>query len=126
MHKQRLIMTVCAAIGIIATFLPWASVMGLMTVKGIDGADGYLNIILFGGALALALLGDRNVPQGGGMMYGALTCFALAGLLGVYKVVSLMGESMVTTGFGLYLIAIAGVAGAVVAFIMKGDGAETV
>lgn len=122
MHKQRLAMAVCGGLGIIATFLPWVSFMGISASGLSAGIAGILNLALFGGGIALAALGDREQAQEGGMMYGALACFGLGGLYGIFNIAQTGGM----TGFGLYLVVIAGIGGAVAAFVLKGKGGETV
>ena len=42
MHKQRMALMLAAAAGIVATFLPWATVMG-MTINGTVG-DGWITL----------------------------------------------------------------------------------
>jgi len=66
MHKQRLAVIIAAGLGAIAAFLPWAKIsfMGFSaSASGIEGGDGYLSLILFGVAGAMAFLGDyKNTP----------------------------------------------------------------
>jgi hypothetical protein len=53
-------------IGIVAAFLPWASItiLGLtVTVSGIEG-DGFITLVLFAVSLALCFIGTRSEPLG--------------------------------------------------------------
>lgn len=115
MHTQRTLMVVAAAAGIVSAFLPWVS-MGIISVSGVDGADGWLVIGLFGVPLIVGLAGGKHTPLSGGARASAILCGALGGALGVWKLadVSAMRDSdgvlarAIHAGAGLYLMVAAG------------------
>ena len=65
MHKQRLAIVIAAALGIVATFLPWVNIAFLGSVTGTNG-DGWFTLILFIAALVIGLLKDKSAPVTGG------------------------------------------------------------
>ncbi|MBS1948170.1 MAG: hypothetical protein JST47_10420 [Bacteroidetes bacterium] len=62
LHKQRKVIIIGAALGLIACFLPWFS-YGLGSINGMNGI-GVLAFVLFIAAGLLALAGDQkaNIP----------------------------------------------------------------
>lgn len=134
---QKKYMLIAAVIGVIAAFMPWASISGFMnsSFSGIDG-DGKLTVVLFLVAGYFAFKGNKGEELSGTNLYVAAGAFAIAGLIGLYdwsnlseklKAINEVGSKLggkkkileVKIGFGLYLTAIAGVAGAVLPFVLK-------
>lgn len=120
MHKQRLALTVAAVAGIIATFLPWASVMG-MTINGTVG-DGWISLAIFAGITILALLGNRSTALKGGMLIAATVMALLALGMGIYEIMNIRksGGNYVEIGFGLYILIAAAAACLILPFVIKG------
>jgi len=137
---QKKYLVIAAAAGIIASFLPWASISGIInqSVNGLDG-DGKLTIVLFAVAGYFVIKGNKNEELSGNAFYIVIGAFGLAGLIGLYdwsnmteKLKSIhetnskfgLKKSLfafeVKIGLGLYLTAIAGVAGVAVPFLFKG------
>lgn len=85
MHKQRLTILILAAIGMVATFLPWISIPIIGTLKGTEG-DGWITLGFFAISLALALIGDKSKQIQGGALYGAIIPSLGAVGIGVWKI----------------------------------------
>ena len=117
MGKQRLAFLVAAGVGILGSVMPWASI-GPISVSGMQLGGGAI-ILLMAIAGVLAYLGDRNTDLGGWKFWTAFGTLALSGLIGLVKVLEVMGASSVGLGIGLILVAIAGIGGAVSAFVLK-------
>ena len=83
-NKQKLAILIVAALGVIATFLPWAGVFGL-TVNGLHLGSksffGYANLVLYAVPIVLCLLGDMSQPLEGTNRTIAMACAILAGVL---------------------------------------------
>ena len=131
-HKQRLGILIAAGLGISATFLPWVHAPIIGSVAGTAG-DGWITLLFFIPALIFALRGDSRVPVRGGKRLGLVIPAVLAAILGIWKIISLktamsgaaddnpFAKAMslsVQIGFGLYLLVAAGVAVAVVAWLL--------
>jgi hypothetical protein len=135
---QKKYLVIAAAAGIIASFLPWASISGIInqSVNGLDG-DGKLTIVLFAVAGYFVIKGNKNEELSGNALYVVIGAFGLAGLIGLYdwsnmtdKLKSIHETNSkfgfkksvldVKIGLGLYLTAIAGVVGVAVPFLLKG------
>jgi len=126
MNKQRLSILIASGLGALATFLPWAKVLGL-SVSGTAG-DGWLTLILFAIPIILSLKGEKTSRIQGKELYGAIVPAALAALIGIWKITDfnsatagaeMMGVSVASIGVGLYLLVLAGIAVPVVAFVIK-------
>ena len=62
MNKQRLIILISAAIGILAAFMPWrtAVIFGVtVSNSGVNLGPGIFSLLAFIGILVIVLLGDR-------------------------------------------------------------------
>jgi hypothetical protein len=61
MHKHRIWLASIAAFGLLTALFPWVTVMGLVGVSGLEVGQGWVVLVLFGGALAATLLvGPRS------------------------------------------------------------------
>ena len=120
MHKQRLALIVATLAGIAATFLPWATVMG-MTINGTVG-DGWISLIIFAIIAILTLLGNKNMPLKGGMLIAAIVMALLALVLGIYEIMNIgkTGGDFVEIGFGLYILVAAAVGCLILPIVIKG------
>ena len=119
MEKNRLFIIISAAVAILSSFLPWASLnagaFGSYSVNGLHG-DGWFILILAVVALVLACLNDvkSSLPKGlaiGVIVSGAIaTVVALIDVFGVNKYTADFNGYGVSIGFGLILALIASIA----------------
>jgi len=135
MHKQKTGMLICAGVGVLSCFLPWATLPIVGSINGMQGSDGIIMIVLLLPAVALALMGDKTQPLTGGKLHGAAIPAILASVLSIVKVVdfnSKMGDvgdnpfaqamaSTVSVGIGLYLLCVVGFVCAAIGYKMKAD-----
>ncbi len=132
LHRQRLFLVVASSLGMLSTFLPWVHVPMIGAVSGASG-DGWLTLPLFLPAIVLSLRGQKHIPLVGGLRLGAVIPSAIAGLMGVIKIVRLntlqnsgaennvfaeMMISSVRVGVGLYLLVAAALAIGVAAWLL--------
>lgn len=120
-REPRTQLLVIAALGLVGSFAPWASVesfLGSISVSGSD-ADGQLTMILFAVVGILAFVGKSR-----GATIGSLVVSVLAALIAVIDikdvsdtagVVGDEAEGLLTAsvGWGLWLVLAAAVAGVV-------------
>lgn len=128
-HVQKLALAVASVLGILATFMPWATLPVVGTIYGTAG-DGWVTLALFVPALVLAFRGDRLSPLQGWTRYAAAVPAGLAGLIGIQKIVGVgsmfaemvdevgdnpfglamaaAAQGSTRTHFGLYLLFLAG------------------
>ncbi len=126
MNKQRLGMVIAAAVGMLGTFLPWASIPFFGSVSGTRGM-GWVTLVLFLVALLMALLGDKLSLLTGAKFYVAIAVSVLAAVIAVLQIMDLKSAmsgsgsfgSAVSIGFGLYVIILAGLAVPVLGFTLK-------
>jgi hypothetical protein len=85
LNPQRLAVAIAAAVGGIATFLPWATVPIMGTVDGTVG-DGWITLGLFAGVAAAAFLGERSQQMTGWAQLGGGVMSTIAGGIGVAKI----------------------------------------
>lgn len=119
MEKNRLFIIISAAVAILSSFLPWASLnagaFGSYSWNGLRG-DGWFVIIFAVVAIVLACLNDvkSSLPKGfaiGVIVAGALsTIVTLIDVFGVNKYAVDFNGYGVSIGFGLILALIASIA----------------
>ena len=121
MEKKRKLILIIAVVGMIGTFLPWASAFGF-TVSGTEG-DGWITLVLFaiGGAMAL-FSGDRGQALGSGKLLAVWIPAALAAIIALRKIFT--KPAGISIGIGLWLIAIAGIIQVVHVLFLKGSAVE--
>jgi len=85
LHPQRLAVAIAAAVGGIATFLPWATIPIMGTIDGTVG-DGWITLGLFAGVVAAALFGQRSQQMAGLAQLGGGVLSTIAGGIGVAKI----------------------------------------
>jgi hypothetical protein len=115
-HKQKLYSLIAAGVGLIALFLPWATVSfggyGGGSVNGLHG-EGFITLLGVGAVGVACFMGDKaktfddmykKVALGGfgGIILGAVIAFLN---------VSGKGRGIVKPGFGIYIAILAGVVG---------------
>ena len=134
MEKNRLFIIISAAVAILSSFLPWASLnagaFGSYSVNGLNG-DGWFILILAVVALVLACLNDvkSSLPKGlaiGVIVSGAIaTVVALIDVFGVNKYTANFNGYGVSIGFGLILALIASIAIVVTGLLAMSGGKIT-
>ena len=114
-HKQRLVIIVIAVVGIISTFLPWASVevWGLRTsVSGISG-DGWFVLIAMAAAIGLAAVGKREETidlQDPKFKWGLVGTGGVSALVALISFINVSGVPFTSVGFGVFLAILTGAA----------------
>ena len=134
MEKNRLFIIISAAVAILSSFLPWASLnagaFGSYSVNGLNG-DGWFILILAAVAIVLACLSDvkTSMPKGlaiGVIVSGAIaTVVALIDVFGVNKYTANFNGYGVSIGFGLILALIASIAIVVTGLLAMSGGKIT-
>ena len=134
MEKNRLFIIISAAVAILSSFLPWASLnagaFGSYSWNGLRG-DGWFVIIFAVVAIVLACLSDvkSSLPKGfaiGVIVSGALsTIVTLIDLFGVNKYAVNFNGYGVSIGFGLILALIASIAIVVTGLLAMSGGKIT-
>lgn len=134
MEKNRLFIIISAAVAILSSFLPWASLnagnFGSYSWNGLRG-DGWFVIIFAVVAIVLACLNDVKslLPKGfaiGVIVSGALsTIVTLIDLFGVNKYAVNFNGYGVSIGFGLILALIASIAIVVTGLLAMSGGKIT-
>ena len=134
MEKNRLFIIISAAVAILSSFLPWASLnagnFGSYSWNGLRG-DGWFVIIFAVVAIVLACLNDvkSSLPKGfaiGVIVSGALsTIVTLIDVFGVNKYAADFNGYGVSIGFGLILALIASIAIVVTGLLAMSGGKIT-
>jgi peptidoglycan/LPS O-acetylase OafA/YrhL len=128
-HKQKLYALIVAGVGFIAMFLPWWKV----SLGGYGGfGGGYsingmheIGILAFLGFLGAGIvtfaMGDKTKPYEGQAKMITAACFGVAGLIALIQFL----RQTKFTSFGLYLAILAGIAGAVIVYVLKPEQFDT-
>ena len=134
MEKNRLFIIISAAVAILSSFLPWASLnagaFGSYSWNGLRG-DGWFVIIFAVVAIVLACLNDvkSSLPKGfaiGVIVAGALsTIVTLIDVFGVNKYAVDFNGYGVSIGFGLILALVASIAIVVTGLLAMSGGKIT-
>ena len=134
MEKNRLFIVISAAVAILSSFLPWASLnagaFGSYSWNGLRG-DGWFVIIFAVVAIVLACLNDvkSSLPKGfaiGVIVSGALsTVVTLIDVFSVNKYAADFNGYGVSIGFGLILALIASIAIVVTGLLAMSGGKIT-
>ncbi|TMI63557.1 MAG: hypothetical protein E6H07_12310 [Bacteroidetes bacterium] len=121
LHKQKLYALIAAGIGIIAMFLPWwkisfGGLFGGMS-SSVNGMHelGIIVFLGFVGAAVLCFLGDKTKPFEGQFKMIAAGCFAGAALFTLIRFL----QQTEFSSYGIWLSLLAGIAGAVVVYVLK-------
>lgn len=123
---KKFIILGASVLGLLSSFLPWASVefMGMSkSVSGMDGGDGVISILLF------LVIGILSLTGNFANMITKIVisiCALCSVLLGFYEISNLSkGQGLVSTGFGLYLLILMGVVVIGVLFGLKNETSST-
>lgn len=122
-HKQKLYALIAAGVGVIAMFLPWWKVSFMGFVSGsISGMHdlGILAFLGFLGAGILTFLGDRSKPFEGQNKMIVAVCFGVAALITLIQFL----RQTEFASFGIWLSLLAGIAGAVIVYVLKPEQLE--
>lgn len=120
MEKKRKFILIIAVVGMIGTFLPWASAFGF-TLSGTEDG-GWLTLILFaiGGAIAF-FNGEKTEALQKKIMTGVWIPAAIAAVIALLKILR-SRPAGVNNGFGIWLVLLAGLAQVFVTLFFKGEG----
>jgi len=132
--RQRTVLAITAAAGMLATFLPWVKAPIIGSIDGTAG-DGWITLALFACALALCFTGNRSRSISGVNHVAIAIPSLLAGLIGLWKVLAFrerMAEMRsednafaaamsltVQIGIGIYLLIIAAAAMIILPFLLR-------
>jgi hypothetical protein len=103
MHKQRIVLVLAAAAGILSAVMPWQNI-AIISQSGLDLGQAWIVFAIFGAALGVSLLGSWAQPLSG-------IWRALGGLGGTEKSPPMMNEAlkaMIEPAMGLYAMIAAG------------------
>lgn len=125
MNKERMIISIVSALGMLATFMPWINAPIVGSINGSQG-DGWITFIIFAIPLLISLRGDttKKIENRYFVEFGVSVPCVLAGLFGIWKIVNINSimsnlsgnpfanslSMSVSIGFGLYVVVIAGFA----------------
>ena len=120
MEKKRKFILIIAVVGMIGTFLPWASISGFVTVSGTQG-DGWITFVLFaiGGAIAF-FSGEKTEAIKKKISTAVWVPAAIAAIIALINLFKL--SHGFSASFGLWLVIFAGLAQVFVTLFFKGEG----
>lgn len=123
-HKQKLYGLIVAGVGLISVFLPWWKFEFMGIVGGSANGMRDLGILTFlgfvGAGIVTFLDKEKEKPYSPQFKMIAAACFAGAGL---FALIQFLRQSEFTS-FGIWLAIIAGVAGAVLVWVVKPEQLE--
>ncbi len=123
-HKQKLYGLIVAGVGLISVFLPWWKIEFMGIVGGSANGMRDLGILTFlgfvGAGIVTFLDKEKEKPYSPQFKMIAAACFAGAGL---FALIQYLRQSEFTS-FGIWLAIIAGVAGAVLVWVVKPEQLE--
>lgn len=126
MYHQRILVLVAAAIGMLATFLPWVNVPIIGSISGTSG-DGWITFALFVAVIVAAICGAPQQPLGRVARLAVAIPATIAAMIGVLDMIHVNERlsdvrhdnpfaGLVQIGIGLYVLIAAG--GMVVLFAL--------
>jgi hypothetical protein len=132
MHASRIALIIASALGMLCTFLPWASMPFVGSIYGTRG-DGWISFVLCAVGLVLSLAGNRQSAQSLASAIVSVLCGVAAAAVGVVDLVNLRNTladnpfgAAVSIGPGLYLLIVAGAVMAILPPILRGPTAARV
>jgi peptidoglycan/LPS O-acetylase OafA/YrhL len=118
-HKQKLYALIAGIAGVISCFLPWWSLGFFGSINGMHDL-GIIVFLGFLGGIVCCFLDDRSKPFDGQMKLIAAGCFAGAALFTLIQFI----RASSFTAFGIWLSFLAGIAGAVIVYVLKPEQLE--
>jgi hypothetical protein len=133
-HARRFSLLAASCIGGLGTFLPWVKAPIIGTVAGTQGPDGWISLGLFAVVATLAYRGESRNEMTHGAKLGSAIIGGIAGAIAIWKIVGFnlkmsdmpsgnpFAEAMAMSSgvcVGLYVIAVAGVATALLGLKSK-------
>ena len=118
MNKQRKLILVAAALGVVSIFLPWFSAGAFGFSVHVNGFHGWgiLAFICFLGTAIISIAGDQNLALDKGMWFATILCGSLALLSVIITLISSGSESAdfgfasAGVGFGIWISLLASIA----------------
>ena len=130
LHKQKLYALITAGIGLIAVFLPWWKVsyggfggyggLGSYSINGMHDLGIITFLGFIGAGIVTFAMGDKSKPFEGQAKLIVAGCFAGAGL---FALIQFLRQTSFTS-IGLYIAILAGIAGAVLVYVLKPEQLE--
>ena len=131
LHKQRYVILILAAIGMISAFLPWAKVLN-QTIYGVK-SDGWIIFMLFAIPLVMSFTENKSKALNKHMFFGAIIPSLIAGIIGIYEIVNFNSQfpksdleiiakvvkEAASIQYGLYIVVIIGFVLPLVTFLLK-------
>ena len=132
MNKQRIAIIIIAALGAIATFMPWSTLPVLGSMHGTDTKLWWFSLFFFTVPIIFALIGDKKIELKKDSLY-TITVFSILAVAAcvfqiyIYKSLGSRAQgpldavfaSNLSIGFGLYIAILSGIALPVFGFLMK-------
>jgi hypothetical protein len=138
MNNQRIALAIAAGLGMLAIFMPWVNIPLLGAINGtqIPGGYGWLPFAVFAIPLIIAFLGDRAKPLITNIKYVAAVPGLINAIVAIVEIIKLKQKmkapdddlfgqalsSVVSIGFGVYVIIIAGVSVCLISLFAKWFG----
>lgn len=119
MSKQRKMILIAAAVGVIAMFLPWASVFGF-SMNGMYGW-GIVVFLCFLGAVALTVMGDQTKNLEPVYWLAAVVAGGLASLIMLVNLIN-ASSGLSYLGIGFYGALLASFGVVVLAYMHRSAG----
>jgi hypothetical protein len=132
MHKQRVALLVIALLGMTGTLLPWLTMPMGVSIRGTETGNGRIALALFVPAVFMALVGNwkKSWQRGGPFLVFTLPSLLASAVAGLH-IVNFYGQrasgssdiellQLASLGWGLYLVAAAGIALVVFASVLQG------
>jgi peptidoglycan/LPS O-acetylase OafA/YrhL len=122
LHKQRKFVLIAAAVGLISMFLPWVKIPFFGSKNGLHG-NGFLILLAFAAAGALAFLGDQKKAMPKSSWLGTLGAGAVAVLFWLINFLDVPSGARGYLGMGFW-ICIAAAAGVLACAYMFRDPSQ--
>lgn len=117
-HKQKLYSLIAVGVALVSLMLPWISISFLGASQSLNGLRnwGVLSLVGIGGVVALSFVGNKAEEYTAEYKKYVMICFgaiAVGALLFFLRKNSIVGgfDNLVSTGPGLWLCLVAGLAG---------------
>jgi hypothetical protein len=136
MHKQKRVICIIAAIGILSIFMPWVSIPVIGNIFGTSKSSAWIGAAMYGIPIAYVFMGNRKKPFTSlGSKLIAIVPGMLVSIFGLYDLIDIKHKlygfshrhipfskaiaGSISFQLGLYLFVLAGIAIAIVTLTMK-------